>query len=502
MKRIPLPAVLFLVTALLMAMLAGFTGVSLAQTNTPDTIQEETPVPPNDTPDTSQEETPGPPIDEPEPEETKPPEDEPTITPEFLPTPTPTPAASVTEEGEEPSSTKQLFTIEGPVSQWVSDLASQYGWDQIFFLGLSVEDWINLALSILFFVLIYISGKWLINRGLREVFKRASIEAGEEFLKIIKSQINWLVITIASQLGLARLTFLSVELRVILNQVFFIAYLTIIAIILWKAVGFGSDVILRRNRTEEDVKRLQPIYMVVRRLFEALLIVGYFSIMLSYFGIDITAFAAALGIGGLAISLAAQDTLADAIAGFLILIDQPFRVGDRIEISGLGTWGDVVEIGTRSTRIRTRDNRLVIVPNSAIAKDQVVNYTYPDPRYRVQIEVGIDYDSDLKLARQTAIDAVRDVEGVLLDKPVDALFVDFGDSTITFRIRWWIDSYIDTRRMFDKVNEALLNSFTEANINMPNITYDLNLKVDDQNVKEFSDAAQKDRLEGKSGEQE
>ena len=72
---------------------------------------------------------------------------------------------------------------------------------------------------------------------------------------------------------------------------------------------------------------------------------------------------------------AAQDTLADAIAGFLILLDQPFRVGDRIEITGLGTWGDVVEIGTRSTRIRTRDNRLVIVPNSAIAKDQVVNYS-------------------------------------------------------------------------------------------------------------------------------
>jgi small-conductance mechanosensitive channel len=118
----------------------------------------------------------------------------------------------------------------------------------------------------------------------------------------------------------------------------------------------------------------------------------------------------------------------------------------------------------------------------------------------VQIEVGIDYDSDLKLARQTAIKAVRNVEGVLLDKPVDALFVDFGDSTIIFRIRWWIDSYIDTRRMFDKVNEALLNGFKGANINMPNTTYDLNLKVDDQNVKDFSAAVRKDRSEGKPGE--
>ncbi len=92
------------------------------------------------------------------------------------------------------------------------------------------------------------------------------------------------------------------------------------------------------------------------------------------------------------------------------------------------------------------------------------------------------------------------MEGVLLEKPIDALFVDFGESTITFRIRWWIDSYIDTRRMFDKVNEALLAGFNDAGIKMPNMAYDLNLKVDYQNVKQFSAAVRKDRSEGKPGE--
>ncbi len=497
MKRIPkLVTLLIFITAL-----AGLmAGIGFAQTDTPEPIQENTPVPQTDTPGPIQGDTPIPQTAEPEPGKTEPSHDLPTFTPAFTFAPTPTRAAAVVEVEEEPPSAKELFTVEGPVTQWVSDFTARNGWDQIYFLGLSVEDWINLALSILFFLLIYISGKWLFYRGLKEILKRTSIESDEEFLEVVRPQINWLVLTIALQFSLARLTFLSSGLRVLLNQVFFVAYLTIIAIFLWKVVGFGTEALLRRGRTEEDVQRLRPIYMVVTRIAEATLLVAYGSIMLSYFGIDITAFAAALGIGGLAISLAAQDTLADAIAGFLILLDQPFRVGDRIEISGLGTWGDVVEIGTRSTRIRTRDNRLVIVPNSAIAKDQVVNYSYPDPRYRVQIELGIDYDSDLKLARQTAIEAVRHVEGVLPDKPVDALFVDFGDNTIIFRIRWWIDSYIDTRRMFDKVNEALLNGFNEANIIMPNIAYDLNLKVDDQNVKDFSEAVRKDRPEEKPGE--
>lgn len=484
MRRIPIFLARLVFVALFLGLMVGSTGVGLAQTDTPPSIQEDTPVPPTD----------GPP-----PEKTKAPIAQPTVTPEFELTPTPTRTPLPTAEQEdENNSSSQLFTIEGPITQWVSDFAAKNGLDKIYFLGLSVEDWINLVLSILFFFVIYIFGKWLFYRGLKEILKRTPIEADVALLEVLKPQISWFVVTIALQFSLARLNFLSSEFRVLLNQAFFVIYLTILTVTLWKVVDFGMDVLLRRGRDEEDIHRLQPIYMVVNRLVQVLLLIGYGSIFFSYFGIDITAFAAALGIGGLAISLAAQDTLADAIAGFLILIDQPFRVGDRIEISGLGTWGDVVEIGTRSTRIRTRDNRLVIVPNSAIAKDQVVNYSFPDPRYRVQIEVGIDYDSDLKVARETAIEAVQDVEGVLLEKPIDALFVDFGDNTIIFRIRWWIDSYADTRHMFDKVNEALLKGFKEAGIKMPNVTYDLNLKVDDQNVKHFSEAVRKDKPEEKS----
>jgi MscS family membrane protein len=177
----------------------------------------------------------------------------------------------------------------------------------------------------------------------------------------------------------------------------------------------------------------------------------------------------------LGVSLAAQDTLSNVIAGVMIMIDQPFRVGDRIEIQGLSTWGDVVDIGLRSTRIRTRDNRLVIIPNNNISTDQIINYTYPDPEYRIQIEIGVGYGQDIERVRQIIVDTVRQVDGVLLDKPVDALYVEMGASAMTFRVRWWIDSYVDTRRMFDLVNTALQNALDEADIAMPFNTYDINI---------------------------
>jgi small-conductance mechanosensitive channel len=212
------------------------------------------------------------------------------------------------------------------------------------------------------------------------------------------------------------------------------------------------------------------------------------TILLSHFGINITALVAALGIGGLAFSLAAQDTLSDAIAGFIILADRPYRVGDRIEIQGVGTWGDVVEIGLRTTRIRTRDNRMVIVPNSMIGRNQVINYTYPDPLYRIQTHVSIAYGTDIQTARRVIVEAVRDLEDVLPDKPVDALYLEMGESAMIFRVRWWIESYVDTRRVIDRVNTALQEALDTAGIKMPYPTQNLYLQVDPETTEQLSGA--------------
>ena len=200
-------------------------------------------------------------------------------------------------------------------------------------------------------------------------------------------------------------------------------------------------------------------------------------VILSHFGVNVTALTASLGIAGLALSLAAQDTLSDAISGFIILMDQPFRIGDRIEISEENTWGDVVAIGTRTTRIRTRDNRMVIVPNSTISKGQVVNYTFPDPEYRVQSDIGIGYGTDIEEARRIIIDTVRQVPDVLPGRPVDALYNQMGESAMIFRVRWWIESYEDTIRIYDRVHTALQQALDAAHIDMPFPTQTVNLNV-------------------------
>lgn len=218
----------------------------------------------------------------------------------------------------------------------------------------------------------------------------------------------------------------------------------------------------RKTATSLDDK-LYPLFDKIGGVI--IIIAGVWFIVAS-FGINMTFFAAGGAIGGLVIAFAAQDTLANFFAGVHLLVDQPFREGDRIEIQEEDTWGDVVDIGLRATRIRTRDNRLVIVPNSVIANNLIINHSFPDTEYRLSAKVGVAYGTPLEKARRTLIDAVQGVEGVE-DREVQALFRNFGDSSLDFDVRYWIRSYLDTRIIEDRVNTAINDALAREAIEIP-----------------------------------
>jgi small-conductance mechanosensitive channel len=337
-------------------------------------------------------------------------------------------------------------------------------------------------------LLVILFGRGLIRGLLRRLAKRTSTEFDDKFVEEIMPQIYTLVVVFVLQIATNASDLIGAQLTALLGNVYFLLYLWIGVTILWKLIDYAATWYTEQIPEETRTDAIDRTLPLLKRVAHIALIGIAISMFLNHLGIDIYVLAATLGIAGLAISLAAQDTIADMISGFVIYVDQPFRIGDRIEISGLGTWGDVVDIGTRTTRIRTRDNRLVIVPNSTIADSQVVNYTFPDPRYRVQVDIGIGYGMDIEKTRRVIIDAVRHLDGVLKDKPVDALYNEMGDSSMIFRVRWWIESYEDTRRIYDRVNTALQVALDEAGILMPNPTHDMNFRIDKADADRLSQA--------------
>ena len=164
----------------------------------------------------------------------------------------------------------------------------------------------------------------------------------------------------------------------LVDDLFFVLYWSIGVYIIFRLISITSNWYLSkvplRDREEIDQRVIRSIQYIFLLVFSFLAII----ILLNHFGITGTALTAsltALGLSGIIVGLAAQTTLADIITGIVLLIDRPFRIGDRIRIEKLDTWGDVIEIGWRSTRILTRDNRLVTIPNSIIGTDMITNYS-------------------------------------------------------------------------------------------------------------------------------
>jgi small-conductance mechanosensitive channel len=330
------------------------------------------------------------------------------------------------------------------------------------------------------------------------VARYTSPEYGDVLQDDLAPRLKWLIVIPAFYLATNRLDFISVGVKTLLGDVYFVLGLLLATLLLWSVVDLAFGYYRQKSAKEGREDQLNPILLLLRRIANIFIILVAVYILFAHFGINITALLAAFGIAGLALSLAAQDTLADAIAGFIILADQPYRVGDRIEIQGEGTWGDVVDIGLRTTRIRTRDNRMVIVPNSVISKNQVVNYTFPDPRYRIQIHIGIGYGSNIEEVRQLIVETVRQVEGVLPDKPVDSLYIEMGESDMIFRVRWWIESYEDTRRMYDRVNTALQEAFDAHGIDTPYPIRTMNLQMDKETAAHLAEAFKEESPQRKS----
>jgi MscS family membrane protein len=365
----------------------------------------------------------------------------------------------------------------GLIVSGVEELAAEVGLAWTEFLGLRAADWINLGISLLFVLVAYLLGSWLAFKILPYVVRRTQNEFDDAFLIQAGSGLRWLIVLFVLRTATVRLNFLGPAVRTLLLDIYFVLILVLAFRILWRAIDLADRWYTERAAETGRGEELDPIITLLGRVGRVVAAIVGATVLLAHFGINVTALTTALGLGGLAFSLAARDTIADAIAGFIILVDRPFRIGDRIEIQGVGTWGDVTDIGLRTTRIRTRDNRMVIVPNSVIGANQVVNYTYPDPRYRIETHVGIAYGTDIETARRIIIAAVQQVEGVLPDKPVDALYNEMGDSGMIFRVRWWIESYIDTRRVIDRVHTALQHALDEAGIESPFPTQNVNLKL-------------------------
>lgn len=346
------------------------------------------------------------------------------------------------------------------------------------FLGLTSEDWFNLAISVLIVMVGYFVGIRLLKILLRWIAHSTTTEFDDTNLVKIVPDLQWLVVLFITRYAVLRLDFLSEEIRTIIADIFFALGLVIISTIGIRMINLAADWYKDSLPDDDERLRMNPVISAAKRSSMLVLLVIMLSIGLAHFGINLGVLSITVLVAALIISFGAKDAISDAISGFIILLDQPFRVHDGIQIRDTDTWGDVQKIGTRTTRILTHDNREVIIPNTKMLNSHVTNYTYPDPEYRMQVDLHIAYGSDLEKARQVIADTLKEVDGVLTDKGVEVLFIDFGNSARKMRVRWWISDYHQDWDVRNKVCTAIDAALESSGIDIPITSYDLNVKME------------------------
>lgn len=187
-------------------------------------------------------------------------------------------------------------------------------------------------------------------------------------------------------------------------------------------------------------------------------------IALEQVNFELTAFLASLGILGFTVGFALQDVSKNFIAGLLLLLQQPFDIGEAIEVESYA--GTVQNISLRATEIQTFDGRNVLIPNGDVFVSPIVNFSRP-ARRRVSLDVGVGYDADLDAVRQTALEALNSVHGLLQDPAPQVAFHTFSSTTVDFTVYYWVDTAAsDPIRALDEGIVALRTAFAEAGMEL------------------------------------
>ncbi|MEJ2707750.1 MAG: mechanosensitive ion channel family protein [Anaerolineales bacterium] len=240
----------------------------------------------------------------------------------------------------------------------------------------------------------------------------------------------------------------------------------LVVFLIFYLVGWITRTIVRSLATRS--RRPQNLALVLGRLAQMIVVVlgTLIALVIIFPNFSPGELIQLLGLGSIAIGFAFRDIFENFLGGIILLLNEPFRTGDQINIKEYE--GTVEEIETRSTNIRTYDNRRVVIPNADILTNMLtVNTAFP--QRRVDYEFGIGYGDDIERAKLLAIEAMREVEGILAQPAPDVIVTSLGDSSVILRARWWIapPRRSDANDSRDLVLSAIKRKLSANGIDLP-----------------------------------
>ena len=228
------------------------------------------------------------------------------------------------------------------------------------------------------------------------------------------------------------------------------------------------------GKASDDRGRAYELAPVFSNVWTFIVIAGAAGSMLVLWDYDISPLLGAAGIAGIALGIAAKETVGNFLGGLALYVDDTYTIGDYLEID-TGEAGTVVAVGVRSTTLRTRDNIQITVPNSVLNEERVINRSAPHQNTRLKIEVGVAYGTDIDEVEDILLKIANEEALVLSTPKPKTRFVELGDSSLDYELLCWVRRPEQSKRTRHKINREVYKRFSRESIEIPYNTHDVNL---------------------------
>jgi MscS family membrane protein len=327
----------------------------------------------------------------------------------------------------------------------------------IMFLGAMVLGWV---------------GKRFLTTIGRRLAAKTDSKLDDIIIEIIVDRIKWVAVVAGSYLASEELIRATEATDVAARQwlgyaqgVIFVCFVSVVTVVLIRIADSSIKYTMERHARRMSSKVNEALFPLANRIVNILIALIALIIVLHHFGQDVSSLVVSLGVGSLAIALAAQETIANMIGGFVIMTDRPFRVGDRIKLPS-GEMGDVQEIGIRSTKILDFDNNLIVSPNADLIKGKIVNYSYPSEQMRIFVDVSVAYGTDIERAK-TIITALATQHPDVSKTPAPAVsLVSFGEASLNLQLNGRTNDYRKKFPIETTLREQIYKALAEEGIQM------------------------------------
>jgi len=302
----------------------------------------------------------------------------------------------------------------------------------------------------------------VVRKLLKPLAKKTRTVVDDIVIKNLSSMIFYIILLIGIRAGISGL---KLETGVVHNAVDTILILIVIRILI-KMISNFADHWMNAWQNRTDARAEERLIPFLQKIIKAVVIILGVIFIFNAWKVNISPLLATAGIAGLAIGLAVKDSLGNILGGLQLVLDKTFKVGDKVELDS-GELGVIMDIGLRSTKMKTYDNEVIFIPNGYLANSKIKNFTQPDLSLRVNVYFGVEYGSDTGQVREVVAGAIQKLEQVLSEPPPVVQFLKMSDYSLDFVARAWVSEFSLAYGTSLEMTDAIYRVLNEAGIEIP-----------------------------------